>query len=134
MPTIVQDSMNVADCEGGDLNLDIQPSVVCDWRLGHPPIASDDRDFALKPCGWGHRWEELDNHGYAGAKGVLKERSCYLCRLRFVDGKIYPEVKGETWKPGFGKKLASHCINCDICACKICRCTMPKRQAVVYNS
>jgi hypothetical protein len=99
----------------------VQPSVVCECRLGHPPIASDDRDFALKPCTWGHRWEELDNPGYAGLKGVLKERSCYLCRLRFVDGTIYPEVQGETWKPGRGKKIGSHCIHCDICACKICR-------------
>ena len=68
-------------------------------------------------CVGTHRCEECNLPSYAKAIGVVSGRRCFVCQVRFVDGKDYPEGEN-TWKVGEGGAMrAHHCMNCSICVC-----------------
>ena len=89
-------------------------------------VDDDDDEDSMTPleveniCVGTHRWEEAHLPSYACGKGVLTGRSCFHCRVCFVDGVVYPVVE-KTWKVGGGNSMAHHCMNCNVCACNDCR-------------
>jgi hypothetical protein len=70
-------------------------------------------------CVGTHRWEEGHLASYAKGKGIFTGRKCFICRVRFVDGKVFLEGPN-TWKIGSGPMMACHCMTCNICLCMKC--------------
>jgi hypothetical protein len=66
-----------------------------------------------------HHLEEGHLASYAKGKGIFTGRKCFICRARFVDGKVFLEGP-YTWKIGSGPMMACHCMTCNICLCMKC--------------
>ena len=80
-----------------------------------------EKERCPNPCLRMHQWDKLYQPSYANKGYCLAGRRCWICGVKFMNGKRLTGEAAEGMYWASFRKPAHHCKVCNICACNNCR-------------